>query len=151
MADIEKYKRIYRDALQKAVPEPILAVAMLNRSGQTVTDALYFASPLAAMVKGRSDKAKAGGLPPRVAVALTPSALYLFGYKPKGFGIKVKGDPVVWPRQSVRVTPFGVGHADGVQVELLETGEVLQLENTTLVGMSGFNAEFYAHLGQAVA
>ena len=148
MADIEKYKRTYRDTLQKDVPEPIVAVAMLSRSGQTVTDALYFASPAASLLKGRSDKAKAGGLPPRSAVALTPTSIHLFAYKPKGFGIKVKGAPTVWPRAEVRITPTGPGNRDGVTVELLGSGEVLQLENTSLMGLDGFNGEFYDRLAQ---
>jgi hypothetical protein len=151
MASIEKYTRTCTDALQKHVPEPIEAVAMLSRVGQTGTDALYFASPLAAMLEGRQASARAGGLPPRVAVALTATSIYLFDVKPKGFGIKVKGAPVIWARQSVRMTPVGVGNCDGVTVELLETGEVVQLENQRLVGLDGFNAAFYGRLAQTAA
>jgi hypothetical protein len=151
MANTEKYNRTYAETLQKHVAEPIEAVAMLSRVGQTSTDALYFASPLAAAMKGRQAAVQAGGLPPRVAVALTASALHLFGFKPKGFGIKVKGAPLVWNRQSVRITPVGVGNCDGVTVELLETGEVIQLENQRLVGLDGFNAAFYDRLAQASA
>ena len=150
MADIQKYTDKYRTTLQKEVPEPIEAVAMLSRSGQVVTDALYFASPAASLLKRSSDKAAAGGLPPRVAVALTATSMYLFGYKPKGFGIKLKGQPTVWRRQAVTITPTGVGQCDGVSVLLHDSGETLQLENTALVGLDGFNAAFYDVLHGAV-
>ncbi len=151
MASIEKYNRTYTDALQKHVPEPVEAVAMLSRVGQSGTDALYFASPLAAAIKGRQAGTLAGGLPPRVAVALTATSIYLFDVKPKGFGIKVKGTPVVWSRSSVRITPVGTGNCDGVTVELLETGDVIALENQRLVGLDGFNAAFYDRLARTAA
>jgi hypothetical protein len=151
MASTEKFMRSCTDALQKQIPEPVVAVAMLSRAGQTTTDALYFASPLAAALRGREAKAQAGGLPSRVAVGLTATSIYLFDAKPKGFGIKLKGAPVVWDRSAVRVTPSGVGDCDGVTVELLVTGEVVQLENQRLVGLDGFNADFYAHLGATAA
>jgi hypothetical protein len=78
-----------------------------------------------------------------VAVALTASSVYLFGYKPEGFSIKVKGQPTVWERRAVTITPTGVGPCDGVSVSLHDSGETLQLENTALVGLGGFNAAFY--------
>jgi hypothetical protein len=49
------------------------------------------------------------------------------------------------------MTPVGVGNCDGVTVELLETGEVVQLENQRLVGLDGFNAAFYGRLAQTAA
>lgn len=151
MTSTEKFTRNCTDALQKEVPEPVEAVAMLSRVGQTGTDALYFASPLASMLRGRQAAQAAGGLPPRVAVALTATSIYLFDVKPKGFGIKVKGAPVVWDRATVRITPTGVGNCDGVTVELLDTGEVVQLENQRLTGLDGFNAGFYARLTATAA
>ncbi|MCU0309942.1 MAG: hypothetical protein MUE36_03250 [Acidimicrobiales bacterium] len=149
MADVAKYNRIYAESLQKEVPEPIEAVAMLSRGGRMGTEALYFASPLAAMIKGKGEKDRAGGLPPHAAVALTATSVYVFAYKPKGRGLKVKGAPTVWRRDAVRILPTGAGHLDGVSVELIETGEVLQLENTALPGLGGFNEAFYARLGAA--
>lgn len=147
MADVTKYIKIYTAALQKEVPEPIEAMAMLSRAGQTGTEALYFVSPLAAMVKGKTEKDRAGGLPPHAAVALTGTSIYLFAYKPRGTGLKLKGAPTVWRRDAVRIVPTGTSHLDGVAVELLETGEVLQLQNTALPGLNGLNGPFYARLG----
>ncbi|WP_208027657.1 hypothetical protein [Rhabdothermincola sediminis] len=150
MANVDKYLAKYRSILQKAIPEPVEAVPLLRASGAGIADALMFASPLASAVAGRSARKQAGGLPKDMAIGLTATSFHVFGYKQRGIGIKLKGDPIIWPRRSVRFTPTGSSPTSPVTVELAETGQRMQLEQPVVIG-GDINAEFFARLagGQA--
>jgi hypothetical protein len=97
------------------------------------------ASGLAATLALRSGRKKAGGLPMNVIVAATDDAVYVFDYKPKGTGIKIKDTVAVWDRGSVRVTPSAEGTlADRLVVHLGE-GHAIELDANK---MPGFRSEF---------
>ncbi len=77
-------------------------------------------------------------LPNPVLIAVGPSTIYAFKYKPKGFKVKLKSGSEVarWPRSSIDVE---VGKAGAVSQFALVTdqGEVYTLEVTTALGGAG--------------
>jgi len=135
VTDYAKYRQKYQETLQPLVPEPIVTVGLLSISGAGAAGAMRMASPLAGRLMGRSASKQAGGLPKDLVLAITATSIHAFGYKPKGSGIKTKGDPFVWARSDLRVTP-AAGQAWGSKVwfDFDDAGERLELETSPFMG-----------------
>ena len=135
----EKYRAKYLAAVQAHVEGAARAVGMFSRPGSMGAALLSQASGLAGTLALRSGQKKAGGLPMNVIIAVTDESVYVFDYKPKGTGIKIKDTVAIWDRGSVRVTTTEEGTlADRLAVQLGD-GEAIQLDSNK---MPGFKSEF---------
>jgi hypothetical protein len=73
------------------------------------------------------EKGKTDNLPQSFVVAVTADRVYVFDYKPRGTGIKVKDPLRVWDRDQIHVhrTPIKVGAMSNTyQVELAGQGAI---------------------------
>jgi hypothetical protein len=135
----EKYRSKYLATVQPHVEGEARAVGMFSRPGSMGAALLSQGSALASTLALRSGKKKAGGLPMNVIVAATDDSVYVFDYKPKGTGIKIKDTVAVWDRGSVRVAPAEEGTLADRLVIQLGDGEAIQLDSNK---MPGFKSEF---------
>jgi len=154
MKSVEEYIESYRVALQQAIPEEqVWGVGLLATVGATKSAMTGFISPLAGMIMRRSGKRKAPGFPMNVAVAVTPTRIISYSYRPSYSKIKLKKRIAEWPRHATQVQivppakPRGLDHAsfrfpDGTSVEL----EIAR----SLGKYTALNNSFYGALGFAV-
>ena len=148
MKSVEQYVEIYRSAVQEQLPEEqVIAVGMLTPPGTMKSVLVGQASPLIGMIMRRKGKKASGGFPMNVLMAVTPTRLVTFGYKPKGTKIKVKDRLTEWPRRHVRVE-LGKG---GISQRLHFTfsdGQTIELDALRSVGQyDRMNDPFFASLG----
>lgn len=105
MQSVEQYIEKYLAVVQEAVPdEQVLAVAVLSRPGSMGAALVAQASGAAYLGMSKRGKDAAGGLPPNVVVAATPSRVIAFDFRPKMTSIKLKGRAAEWPREGLQVT-----------------------------------------------
>jgi hypothetical protein len=135
----DKYRARYLAAVDGHVEGEARAVGMFSRPGSMGAALMSQGSALASTIARLSGKKKSGGLPMNVIVAATNDSVYVFDYKPKGTGIKIKDTVAVWDRSAVRVTATEEGTlADRLVIELGD-GEAIQLDANK---MPGFRSEF---------
>jgi hypothetical protein len=128
MTSVEQYLEMCRSAAQSVTPgQPVRAVGILDRTGK----------------RARA----ARGFPASVMMAVTPTRLISFEYKPRPNRIKIVRKVADWPRSvvDVEVEPSDNGEVlrfrliDGTNVELHRPSHREQFER--------MNASFYAALG----
>lgn len=149
MFDSSKYYDRYLSDLSPHVQGEIRAVGLLSRPGAMTGTMLGQVSGLARMINNAGGKKKAGGLPPNVVLAVTDSQVYVFRYKPGGWGggLKVKDPLVVWPREAIHVQHTGSGTlADTLTIHIAGQ-DPIQLDSNKLPGFkSDFNAPLFQEL-----
>jgi len=154
MRSVEDYIESYRAALQEAIPEePVWGLGLLSTVGATKSAMTGFISPLAGMIMRRKGKAKAPGFPTNVVMAVTPSRIIAFGYRPSYTKIKLKKRVAEWPRQSVQAQIVPPAKARGLDHALFRfpDGSAVELEIArSFAKYSGINDSFYHALGLAV-
>lgn len=92
MKTVDTYIARYRDTVQAAVPdEQVLAVGILSRPGSLADTAVLKVSGLAFLVRNAAAKQASLGLPQNVAVAVTPTRVLFFAFRPKMQSIVLKG------------------------------------------------------------
>jgi hypothetical protein len=145
--------------VQEQVPEPLLAVGMVQPAGTWGAAGLSQLSGIAGMFHQKSANQKAGDLTNRGAffrsgkspnsqtiVGLTADTLYAFEAKYGWGGMKLKGQLAAWPRKdlTVRLEPGKmsvrviVDHTDGSRYEV----------EATTVGARGYNDAFLNELAK---
>jgi hypothetical protein len=130
----EKYKDKMKADLAGKTRGEVREIGVFSRPGS-------MAMTLAGAGTTWFTKGQAGGLPPNVIIAATDDEVYVWKYKPKGYGgVKVKEPIVVWPRASVRFSIAAQGAlADTLNVEI-EGQQPIQLDSNKMPGMkSDFN------------
>jgi hypothetical protein len=126
-------EKIQADARSK-VPEEVVIAAPFRRGGAAAKMASSYAQ-LGGLTYGAIslfNKKKAGGLPERTMLIVTPTKVHAFKYKIKGRGMPITGDELaVWDRGAIRVSTeqkMGVtmltieSPAEGAQVTLAPAG-----------------------------
>lgn len=137
----EKYRVRYLETVSEKLSQPAQAVGVFTRPGSMGTMLAGKVSPLAAMVMNSRGKDRAGGLPLNVVLGVTADKIYVFPYKPKGFGIKLKDPVAVWDRAEVRVERLKEGALANRLRFNLPGGESIELDSTKMPGSSSdFNA-----------
>ena len=154
MKSVEEYIETYRAALQAAIPdEQVWGVGLLSTVGATKSAMTGFVSPLAGMIMRRKGKNKAPGFPMNVAVAITPSRIISYAYRPSYTQIKLKQRVAEWPRHAVQVQIVPPAKARGLDHALFQfpDGSSVELEITRSFGKYvGLNSTFYGALGFAL-
>ena len=150
MRSVEQYVEKYRATVQAHVPEEqVYAVGMLTPPGTMKSVLVAQASPLAGMIMRRKGRKASGGFPMNVLMAVTPTRLITFGYKPKGFKIKVKERLTEWPRQHVAVQ-YGERGISQRLIFRFSDGNSIELDALRSLGQyDRMNDPFFAALGLA--
>jgi len=112
--------------------EEIVSAAAFRRGGATASMVASKAQMGGLVYAGIKmlNKKKAGGLPERVVLALTPDKLYAFNLGFKGRDYKLKGEAAVWDRGGLRVSSEQKSGMTAVTIESPAEGE-----KATLVGI----------------
>jgi hypothetical protein len=141
-----------KDLVQPHVPEPVVAVGVLQPSGAWGSMALTKFSPALAMLKRRVQNQKAGGLAKsglfgfKVAFfAITADRIYAMGATPKSRSWVVSDPSESWARSDLQISTKPGSLATKVSLDVTSTGEHFDLEATT-AGDNGFTAAFLAEL-----
>jgi hypothetical protein len=101
-----EYRQKFRDLVQAHVDEEVLAVGQFRPTGAGTKYAISKAQ-VGALAYGAASligKKRAGGLPGRFLLAVTPTKLYAFKYKPKRSGIEVKDQVAEWDRAGTKAS-----------------------------------------------
>jgi hypothetical protein len=150
MFNTDKYYQRYLDDLAPHVQGQVLAMGVLSRPGAMAGVLVGQVSGIGRMINNAGAKKKAGGLPQNVVLAVTEHHVYVFNYKPGGWGggLKVKDPIVVWPREAIHVQHTGSGTlADTLTINIAGQ-EPIQLDSNK---MPGFKSDFNAPLFQLLA
>jgi hypothetical protein len=101
----EEYRGKFRDAVQPQVGEEVLAVGTFRATGAGTKYAISKtqAGALAYGAAHLFGKKRAGGLPGRFLLAVTPTTLHAFKYKIKRNGVALKEEVAAWERDGLEV------------------------------------------------
>jgi hypothetical protein len=127
-----EYSQKYRELVEPHVDgEEVLAAAAFRRGGASAN---YVASKaqLGGIVYAAISlfrKKKAGGLPERVMLAVTPNKLHAFNVSIRGSSFKIKEEAAVWDRPAIKVSTDRSGGMTALTIESPGEGE-----KATLVG-----------------
>jgi hypothetical protein len=141
-----------KDLVQPHVPEPVVAVGVLQPAGAWGSMALTKLSPLAGTLKRFKGNQQAGGLAKSglfgfktAFFAVTADRVFAMEGKPKGRHWEVS-DPVgSWARSDLRIVTKAGKLATKVTLDVVSTGDHYELEATTAMD-NGFTATFLAEL-----
>jgi len=130
---VVEWRQKYRDLVAPHVNgEEVIAAAAFRRGGASaslVASKAQLGGIVYAGVK-LFNKKKAGGLPERVMLTLTPTRLYAFNFGFKGRNYKIKDEAAVWERTGLRVS---TEQKSGMTALTLESPA--EDEKATLVGV----------------
>jgi hypothetical protein len=103
--DVEPFRRQLHEAVRDHVNgEELLAAGAFRRGGASGSYAASKAGGgLVYAAVGLARKKKAGGLPQRVLLAVTPDHLYAFELKFKGRSYTAKREVALWQRPGLRI------------------------------------------------
>jgi hypothetical protein len=141
-----------KDLVQPRVPEPVIAVGVLQPSGSWGNMALTKLSPAAGMLKRFNSNQKAGGLAKSGAfrfrtafLAITADRVFAMEGKIKGRKWDVSEPSGSWERSDLRVTTKPGKLATKVTLDVTSTGDHYELEATTVMD-NGFTTAFLTEL-----
>jgi hypothetical protein len=127
-----EWRQQCRDMVESQVGgEDVLSAAAFRRGGATASYVASKAQLGAAVYAGIKmlRKKKAGGLPERVMLAVTPDKLYAFDFGFKGRGYKLKQQVAVWDRPGLKVS---TDRGSGMTTLTIESSDG---DTATLVGI----------------
>ena len=137
------------EVVQPRVPEPVIAVGMLQPAGMWGSFGAGQLSGLAGTLMRRAANKRAGGLAKSGAfstktalLALTEGRLYAFNAKPSGRSWKIVDEAGDWDRADLTVTTTAGTMSTKVVFDVQSTGDHFELEATTVMGGDKFNRPF---------
>lgn len=134
MKTVDGYVVAYREAVQAHVTdEQVLAVGILSRPGSLANAFMFKVNDAAALFQNGRGRSASGNLPQNVAVAVTPTRLLFFSFKPKMTSIVVKDRVREVARQGLRVTAAGGSFAARLTFHLAD-GSSFELDSNRNVG-----------------
>jgi len=128
-----EWRQKFRDLVAPHVNgEEVLAAAGFRRGGASASMVASKAQLGGLVYAGIKlfNKKKAGGLPERVMLALTPSKLYAFNFGFKGRDYKIKEEAAVWDRAGLKISTDRKTGMTALTIESPTEGE-----KATLVGV----------------
>lgn len=139
--------------VQPHVPEPIIAVGVLQPAGVWGAVGVAQFSRLAGTIMRKAANKKSAGLGKQgeiktqmALLAITENKLYAFNAKPTGRQWQV-ADPVgAWDRSDLAITTSKGTLSTKVVVDVKSTGDHYELEATTVLQMKGHSDAFLAAL-----
>ena len=145
----EETIRYYHDLVQPHVPEPVLAVGVLQPAGTWGNFGLSKFSPGAGIAGRRGINKKAGGLakvggmkaPKLACLAVTQDRVYALSMDTKRGGREVGELLATWERTDLKITTTPGKLATKVGLDVVSNGDHYDLEATT-VGDYGMTTTF---------
>jgi hypothetical protein len=152
----------YKEKLSAKTDSPVIAVLGVQPRGAAgaggASIGLSRISPLASMVvnkvQGAKTNDKAGGLGKITSfsvksalLALTADKLYAFESKYGMGGLKVKDPIASWDRKDVKVTAVAKKATSAIDIEVIATGDIYEVEAMTMMGGGTVVEDFVAALG----
>jgi hypothetical protein len=138
-----------KDVAQPRVPEPVIAVGMLQPAGMWGSFGAGQLSGLAGTLMRRSANKKAGGLARNGAfttrtalLAATEGRIYAFNAKPSGRNWKIVDEIGDWDRSDLTITTTPGKLSTKVVVDVQSTGDHFELEATTVMSAGDFTQPF---------
>ena len=130
---LEQQIQLMVDAAQPHCGEPLVSAMICGHAGSM---AAVLTSSITRLGPGT---ARTSELPNPVLIAVGPTTVYAFKYKPRGFKVKIKSGYEVarWPRRSIRVETGERGKVSSQFALVTEQGEVYAFEATTALGGAG--------------
>jgi hypothetical protein len=101
-----EYSEKFRVMASEHVDEPVLATGPFRRGGAAAGMVISKAGigGIAYAANALINKKKAGGLPARVFLVVTPTRLHAFDYGFKGRNYKLKKEVAVWDRAGLQIS-----------------------------------------------
>lgn len=130
---VVEWRQKYRDLVAPHVNgEEVVSAAAFRRGGAAASMVISKGQlgGIAYAANKLLNKKKAGGLPERVMLALTPNRLYAFDVAFKGRGFKIKDEVAVWQRTGLNISTDGKSGMTALTIEAPGEGE-----KATLVGV----------------
>jgi hypothetical protein len=130
---VAEWRQKYRDLVAPHVNgEEVLSAAGFRRGGAAATTVASKAQLGGLVYAGIKlfNKKKAGGLPERVMLAVTPDKLYAFNFGFKGRNYRIKEEAAVWDRASLNLSTEMKSGMTALTIESPAEGE-----KATLVGV----------------
>jgi hypothetical protein len=141
--------KMTKEVVQPRVPEPVVAVGMLQPAGLWGSFGANQLSGLAGTLMRRAANKRAGGLAKSGAfstktalLAFTEARLYAFNAKPSGRSWKIVDEAGDWDRSDLTITATPGTLSTKVVVDVQSTGDHFELEATTAMGGDKFNRPF---------
>jgi hypothetical protein len=100
----KQYVETNQPRVQEKMDEPVLAWSLFHRTGSYGAMAASHVLPIAATVINLIGKKRAGGLPPRLLLAVTPTKVRAYKFGQRRSGLRVGDELAVWDRADLRVT-----------------------------------------------
>jgi hypothetical protein len=150
-AQTEEGRRKLKELAQAHVDEEVVAAGLFRRGGAAVQYGLSKAGGgILYAIGSLINKKRAGGLPPRVFLVVTPTKLHAFGFGVKGRDYKIKNEVAVWDRAGLRISTERKMNMTMLTIESPEEGEEATLAPS---GASDdpFSADVIAALGHGGA
>jgi hypothetical protein len=108
--------------------EEVVAVGLFRRGGASASYAASKAGGgLVYAAVGLARKKRAGGMPEKVILAVTPSRLYAFSYGHRRSGYSVKKEVAVWDRDDITCRTSRAGHMTALEITSPSEGERARL------------------------
>jgi hypothetical protein len=145
-----------KDTVQPRVPEPVVAVGMLQPAGTWGAFGAGQLSGLAGTLMRRAANKKAGGLAKSGAfstktalLAVTADRVYAFNAKPSGRNWKIVDEAGDWDRNDLTITSTPGKMSTKVVFDVASTGDHFELEATTVMTADDFNRGFLDEIAKA--
>jgi len=130
---VVEWRQKYRDLVAPHVHgEEVVTAAAFRRGGAAATMVASKAQMGGLVYAGIKlfNKKKAGGLPERVMLGVTPEKIYAFNFGFKGRNYKIKEEVAVWDRAGLRISTERKSGMTALTIESPAEGE-----KATLVGV----------------
>lgn len=146
MADLHSKMK---DAVQPHVPEPVIAVGVLQPSGTWNAMGGDQLSGIVGSIMRKSANKKSSGLGENKAfrtkialVAVTENRVYAFNAKGWGMQCKIVDKVGDWDRSDLNVTTTPGKMSTKFVFDVVSTSDHYELETNALMGMGGFTKAF---------
>jgi hypothetical protein len=135
--------------VQPRVPEPVLAVGVLQPAGTWGAMGGDQLSGIVGSLMRKNANKRSGGLAKNSAfrtkvalVAVTDTRVYAFNAKGWGPTCKIVDEVGDWDRADLKITTTAGSMSTQFVIDVVSTGDHYELETNALMGVGGFTAEF---------
>jgi hypothetical protein len=126
---VAEYSEKFLQMAQEKVAEPVIATGPFRRGGAAAGMAISHAGLGGIVYAANSlfNKKKAGGLPQRVFLIVTPTKIHAFKWDIKGRNYKLKDEAAVWDRPGLRFSTANKMGLTTLTIESPAEGEKVTL------------------------
>lgn len=143
----KQYVEANQPRVQEKTDEPVLAWSLFYRTGSYGALAASHMVPMAATVINLIGKKRAGGLPSRFLLAVTPTKVRAYKFSQRRSGLRVGDELAVWERADLRITAAETALTMRVTLESAADAEQVVCDT----GKGDYTDSFLRALGAAPA